>query len=168
MNFMFIKCFNEMQYEINMSASQVTERMKSKTVSSNRLQGFGDEMKGTFTDNTFKVQFALSGNVLVHNSINPVFYGEVTQNNNYSRLSVKMRPNMGSFLMLIIPFIMWIFSVACFVLSVPNIETAFVAATIMFLGFTALVLGTLSNKYYDMKLLIENLFNKDLLCSDKS
>ncbi len=168
MNFMFIKCFSENTYEINLTAFQVIEKIKSKTISKNCLKCSEDDFKGVFNGNTFQIQFVGYDNILVHNSINPVFYGEVTQNDNYSCLSLKMRPNKGSFLMLIIPFIMWIFFVACFVLSVPNIETPFVAATIMFLGFTALVLGILSNKYYHMKLLIENLFNKDLLCSDKS
>lgn len=158
-----IKLFRATHYIINLKPTKVMDKIKSITVSSYRLQNISTEFTGTFFVNTFKVQFANQNNILVHNSINPIFYGSVTSLNSYTHLTIKMRPNSGGYLMFLLPLSMWITLLICALLSVPNTNLALIPITIFLVGFVLIVFGILDNKYHDMIFAIEDLFKNNIV-----
>lgn len=157
-----MNCFKKYDFYIDMKSVQVIGRIKSITLFSNRLTGFNDKYKGVFSKRSFKIQFLLPGNNLVHNSYNPIFYGEVEEFGDKSQLSIKMRPNAGGAFMFFIPLFLWLVSLICFLFDVVALKAIIASSTIL-LGFS-LYLFVMSNvKLNDMLNSIEELFFEELI-----
>ncbi len=115
-----LKFFKENSYKINLKPFEILEKIKPKTVSSNKLRTDDIEIKGTFYFDTFKLQFLPPKNIFMHDSYRPIFYGKVKWIDNHSQLSIKMRPNIAGYIFLFYPVDMWLFYL--FVTFVLNIE----------------------------------------------
>lgn len=157
-----MNCFKKYDFYIDMKPVQVIGRIKSRTLFSNRLTGFNDKYKGVFSKNFFKIQFLLPGNILVHNSYNPIFYGEIEEFGVKSHLSIKMRPNVGGIFMFLIPLFLWLASLICFALNVAELD-AIIATSIILLGLSICLYGMSNTKLNDMLNSIEELFCEELI-----
>lgn len=149
--------FKEFHYNINLTPVQTISKIKSVTIFSKRASTNKDEFKGEFKDNSFRVYFILSD----RNSFNPNFYGKAEAADNYTRLSITMRPNIATYFGLAAPFILLLVSI--FVLIYQKDFRCFLAMSLLFLGFIVFILGSLHMKLSDMRYVIEKLFVNDML-----
>ncbi len=157
--------FKEKCYSLNLNPYAVIGKLKSETLSSNRLANADTVFKGEFFDNSFKIQIRkeTEGNIFVHQSYSPIFFGKVTEADGHTQLSIKMRPNFGGYGFAIIPAVIWIFMLICTLIVGTRILASFLICTIMFLGFEAVFLKISRLTQRDMNELIEEIFCNDLL-----
>lgn len=158
-----LKCFKSTDYLVRLTPEQVIGKLKAKTNSPNRLSNKNSEFKGTFTEKTFKFQFESDGNILVHNSYNPVFAGKAIQEKKGTRLSIKMQMNVAGYIMLLIPLLIWLVAVICMIFSVSNAYVFFVLSSIFLFAFIVCAYGISVNTYKDMQGVIKSIFKDELL-----
>ena len=158
-----LKCFKSTDYLVRLTPEQVIGKLKAKTNSPNRLSNKNSEFKGTFTEKTFKLQFESDGNILVHNSYNPVFAGKAIQEKKGTRLSIKMQMNVAGYIMLLIPLFIWLVSLVCMFMSLEDSHIFIVTSSIILLGILAIVFGISVSKYKEMRTSLEEIFKDEII-----
>lgn len=156
-----VNVFKPFEFKINLNSEQVIGRIKSKTLSSNRISPSDVEFKGNFYKNRFKLQFKTSGNIWVMNGINPEFFGFIKSNDSFTELSVKMRIQPLVSLVLTIPIIMFIIGIINFIYSSDIV--LLLLTSIALISCTTIVGSMLNDKYNYMKTTLEKLFYKELV-----
>lgn len=155
--------FKEKYYSLNINPNKVIGMLKSETLSSNRLANSGTVFKGEFRDNNFKIQIKTSGNIFIHQSYNPVFFGKVTEADGHTELAVKMRPNWAGYIFAIVPAVVWCFLLACILITGTKDLASFLAFTIIFLGFEAHFFKMSRLAHNEMNELIKEMFCNNLI-----
>lgn len=158
-----LNCFKEFYYDINLNPIQIISRIQSKTLFSNKIRSSRDEFEGLFCGNHFKIHFLLPGNVLVHNSINPEFYGEVCQEENHTRLNIKMRPNINGYLFCLGAFMFVVAELLCLIFFRYVSILFYVVFTIFSLGLLSMFIAISYAKFRDMKTILEGIFEDELI-----
>lgn len=156
-----VNIFKSFELKINLNSEQVLGRIKSKTISSNRISPSDVEFKGEFYKNHFKLQFKTSGNIWVMNGINPEFFGFVKNKDSFTELSVKMRIHPLLSLVLTIPIIMFIIGIINFIYSSDIMLLLLTSITLI--SCTTIVGSILNDKYNHMKTILGKLFYKELI-----
>lgn len=161
---MLINCFKEFSYDINLTPIQVISKIKSKTVFARRLNKGDEEFEGSFTNNSFKIHFILPGNIWVHQGYNPIFYGKTEKIMEYTKLRIKMRPDILGYFVLIFSLLFFFAALVCFILFGQKVLTFLIISLIMSFGFIFVFFFGIANiKYKNMKITLEEIFQNDLL-----
>ena len=162
---MMFNYFKEKCYSLNLNPERVIGKLKSETLSSNRLANADTVFRGEFSDNSFKIQIRkeMEGNIFVHQSYSPVFFGKVTKADGHTQLSIKMRPDFAGYAFAIGPAVIWIFMLISTLVVGTSQLASFLVFTIIFLGFEASFLKISRLTQRDMNELIEEFFCNDLL-----
>ncbi|MEE1061667.1 MAG: hypothetical protein UH080_07610 [Ruminococcus sp.] len=158
-------CFKEKCYLLNLNPERVIGKLKSETLSSNRLANADTVFRGEFCDNSFKLQIRkeAEGNIFIHQSYSPVFFGNVTKSDGHTNLNIKMRPDFAGYAFAVVPAVIWIFMLISTLVVGTKLLASFLVFTIVFLGFEAFFFKTSRLAQRDMNDFIKQNFSDNLV-----
>lgn len=153
--------FKEIDYNIDLTPAETINKIKSITSSSKKELVNKDEFIGKHINNSFEIRLKPPCTILLRNSFNPNFHGNAVAVDDYTKLSIIMRPTATTY---ICPVMLIIFLIAGILVFIYKNDFHFLIVSIMmFLGFTIAILGSLYMKYSNMKYIIETLFKNKIL-----
>lgn len=83
-----LKCFKPICYEINCSDNDIINSIMESSC-----------FYGEFLNNSFKMQLLSQNSIFIQNGINPIFYGNVNKNGDSVTLNIKLKLNLGCWLL---------------------------------------------------------------------